>query len=281
MIKLKINTERFFLKIAKIILNKHIGKSNYQGIFESFFSLSLNGMNIGGGGQTDTSGERNALVYIKSRLQNVQQLTIFDVGANIGLYTILLNDIFNENAKIFSFEPSKKTFNTLSVNTGTIKNRNIFNFGFGNVNTVLTLYSNKEESGLASIYERRLDHFNIKMNLSEEIEIRTIDTFCSENSISKINFLKIDVEGHELNVLNGASELIKNNKIDFIQFEFGGCNIDSRTYFQDFYYLLKEDFYIYRILKDGLYKIENYKEMYETFITTNFLAERKQIDGIN
>lgn len=270
------NIQRVFLKIAKIILKKQIGKTSFQEVFESFYYISLEGMNIGGGGQTDTSGEKIALLYIKNKLKDVTPLTIFDVGANIGLYTILLNEIFTKNAKIYSFEPSKKTFNTLSANTNLIKDRNIFNLGFGNANTVLTLYSNKEESGLASLYERRLDHFNIKMDVSEEIEIRTIDSFCLENNISKINFLKIDVEGHELDVLNGASELIKNNKIDFIQFEFGGCNIDSRTYFQDFYYLLKEDFYIYRIVKDGLHKIGNYKEMYETFITTNFLAERKQ-----
>ena len=143
------------------------------------------------------------------------------------------------------------------------------------------MFYNKEESELASLYARRLDHINIKMNLSKEIEIRSIDSFCLENNVNHIHFLKIDVEGNELAVLNGASETIKSNKIDFIQFEFGDCNIDSRTYFQDFYYLLKKDFQIYRILKDGLYKLENYKETYETFITTNFLAERKQIDDIN
>jgi len=38
--------------------------------------------------------------------------------------------------------------------------------------------------------------------------------------------------------------------------------------------LLKDDYYIYRIVKDGLYKIERYKEIYEAFITTNYLAER-------
>jgi FkbM family methyltransferase len=281
MIKFKKNIERVFLKIAKEILKKNVGKNKYQNIFEDFYSISSRGMNIGGGAETANSGERNALFYIKKKLGYVEKLTFFDVGANIGLYTLLLNDIFIDNAKIYSFEPSKKTFNTLSINTNHIKYQNVFNFGFGNINNSLTLYYNQEESGLASVYQRRLNHFNIKMDLKEEIEIRTVDSFCSENNIDKINFLKIDVEGHELNVLIGACNLLKNKKIDFIQFEFGGCNIDSRTYFQDFYYLLKDDFYIFRILKDGLYKITNYKEMYEAFSTTNFLAERKQTDGIN
>jgi hypothetical protein len=84
----------------------------------------------------------------------------------------------------------------------------------------------------------------------------------------------MDVEGNELNILNGAKRMIENDSIDFIQFEFGGCNIDSRTFFQDFFYLLKERYRIYRILKNGLYPIDSYSEKYEIFITTNYLAQR-------
>lgn len=69
--------------------------------------------------------------------------------------------------------------------------------------------------------------------------------------------------------------MICNNKIEVIQFEFGGCNIDSRTYFQDFYYLLKDNYKIYRILKNGLIEIKSYKEIYEIFITINYLAIKK------
>ena len=140
MIRLKKVTEKVILKIAKIILKKHIGKSNYQNVFEYFYSLSLAGMNIGTGAQTDTSGEKNALLYIENKLQHIEKLCVFDVGANIGFYTILLNDIFKERAKIYSFEPSKKTFTALSENTVNLKNRNIFNFGFGDAITSIKLF---------------------------------------------------------------------------------------------------------------------------------------------
>jgi hypothetical protein len=86
----------------------------------------------------------------------------------------------------------------------------------------------------------------------------------------------MDVEGNELKVLNGSKGMLNEGKIDFIQFEFGGCNIDSRTYFQDFFYLLKERYRIYRIIGDGLYEIRQYREQFEIFTTTNFFAERKQ-----
>ena len=88
-----------------------------------------------------------------------------------------------------------------------------------------------------------------------------------------MNFCKIDIEGHELTVLQS----IKKNyeKFSLIQFEFGGCNIDSRTYFQDFWYLLKDNFDIYRIGPSGPILIEKYREIDESFVMTNYLAVNK------
>jgi len=259
------------LKIFRKFFNKISGKLNYQNIFEELHSMSLQGMNIGGGAGTSSSGEIYAIKHVKSNLREKNPV-IFDVGANIGLYSKLLLDNFGKNAQIHSFEPSFQTYEKLKVNLAQ-SNVSMFNFGFGESDSKVTLYSNKESSGLASVYNRRLDHFGIDMNLKEEIELKSLDSFCEEKGIHKIDFLKIDVEGHELSVLSGAKNLLEQGKISFIQFEFGGCNIDSRTYFQDFYYLLSNNYQLYRIVKDGIFKISNYKEMYEAFATTNYLAE--------
>jgi len=113
------------------------------------------------------------------------------------------------------------------------------------------------------------------MDFEEVVDIRTIDSFCLEKNIDHISFLKLDTEGNELNILKGAKNMINSEKIDFIQFEFGGCNIDSKTYFQDFYYLLNPRYQIYRILENGLFPIKKYCETNEIFLTTNYLAEKK------
>jgi FkbM family methyltransferase len=149
------------------------------------------------------------------------------------------------------------------------------NFGFSDKEYSQILYTNSVGSGLASVYQRNLDHFGIKMDETEEIKLTTVDSYCSSNKIEHIHFLKLDVEGHELSVLNGAKHMIENGRVDFIQFEFGGCNIDSRTFFQDFFYLLKDRYKIFRILENGVYELPFYKETYELFITVNYLAIKK------
>ena len=60
-----------------------------------------------------------------------------------------------------------------------------------------------------------------------------------------------------------------------MQFEFGGCNIDSWTHFQDFYYFFRDaGFRLYRLGPKGLDLIERYSELDEAFTTTNYFAQR-------
>ena len=182
---------------------------------------------------------------------------------------------FGKNVIIHSFEPSLETFEKLKLNIGDKDGIHIQNIGLGENETTMTLFSNKSTSTIASLYNRNLDHINVNMKALEIVTIKTIDNYCQENCIDKIDFLKIDVEGHELSVLKGAKKMILEGNIEAIQFEFGGCNLDSRTFFKDFFLMLNTNYKLYRIVQNGLYPIKNYKEIYEVFYTVNFFAELK------
>jgi hypothetical protein len=91
-----------------------------------------------------------------------------------------------------------------------------------------------------------------------------LDDFCAEESIARIDLLKIDAEGHELAVLDGMGSL----RPAKIQFEFGVSG--SRIFLRDFFDALT-NYTIYRILPKGLVRVE-YSERMEQFNTTNFLA---------
>jgi FkbM family methyltransferase len=271
-----------FLKILNrllpALLNNYQGKRANQDFFERLYKLGLKGMQIGGGTSPESSGEAEALYYIKQKLHGVDSPVLFDVGANVGHYTQLLDMVFGKACRIYAFEPSARNFGYLQEAISNLSQVQPVQAGMGGSNSEMRLFSNEKKSGLSSVYNRRLDHLNISLEDSEWITILTIDGFCHEKNIQYIDFLKLDVEGHEFEILNGAREMLQGKKIRFIQFEFGGCNIDSRTFFQDFFYLLTPCYNLYRIVQDGLYPINRYKEIYEVFTTTNFLAELRQQD---
>lgn len=264
-------------KLLKNYIKKHLsGKSKYQNLFEYLYLLSIDGMNYGKGDFFDTSGELNALKYIKSKLSDNQNLVLFDVGGNIGDYSRMLHKVFNDkDFEIYTFEPAVKIFNILCDNLKGLNNITKNNLGLSDVEGKQTLYSLKDFSGMSSLYQRNLDYLNIKMNETEDIQLTTIDNYCLLHNIDTIHFLKLDIEGNELNTLNGAHNLINQNKIKYIQFEFGGTNIDSRTYFKDFWNLLHDKYNFYRVVKDGLVHIAAYREQFEIFTTINFLLELK------
>lgn len=70
-----------------------------------------------------------------------------------------------------------------------------------------------------------------------------MDFFCKINKLTGIDFLKIDAEGAECFILKRAQELLNNKSIKLIQFEYGGCNIDSKTTLKQIYDLLKKHNY--------------------------------------
>jgi FkbM family methyltransferase len=235
-------------------------------------------MNFGRGGDFEQSGELYVLQLIRKLYKDKSSVTIFDVGAHEGLYTLNTSELFNGKARIYAFEPSVSTFRKMLNNISGLSNVTINNLGFSDKSGEFSFFMSDKNSLLSSVYKRKLDHFGLDMVDTEKVTLSTIDEYCNSNGIENINFLKLDVEGHELAVLKGSEKMINDGKIDIIQFEFGGCNIDSKTFFQDFYYLLKDSYSIFRILENNLYEIEEYKELYEIFSTVNYLAVRK---GIN
>lgn len=233
-------------------------------------------MNHGYGYDFRGSGELFLLKKLRGKFNDLQYITIFDVGANSGEYSKEVIKIFNGlNYKIYAFEPSKNTFEVLIKNVNNNYNFLPFNIGFDKTVHSTDLYKTDKERGLSSLFKRNLQFAGLELDKVEKVDLTTIDRFCEENNIDIIDFMKLDIEGNEFFALQGAEKMLKKRKIRYIQFEFGGCNIDSRTYFKDFYYLLSDNYNLYRVLKKGLYPINRYKETLEIFVTTNYLAELK------
>ncbi len=262
-------------KMIKGFLKIFSGSSVKKAKFWKYvYNIALHELNIGTGSGVEKSGENNLLKEIQKESPQGDGLIIFDVGGNKGQYTSNLLKFFPK-AEIHTFEPSVETFSELCKNV-TASNVKLNNFGMSDQQSSMELYFDKEGSGLASVYNRQLDYYAIDFSKHETCRFDTLDNYCSSNNIKHIDLLKLDIEGHEFNALNGGKEMLLTKAIKYIQIEFGGCNIDSRTYFRDFWNLLHTNYSVYRIMRDGLYEIKKYDESLEIFLCTNYAFVLKE-----
>ena len=205
---------------------------------------------------------------------------IFDIGANIGEYSQLLKKMslkYNVNVELHLFEPTHSCSKELLVRFGEDSNIYLNNFGVSDKDTRAIIYYDKQKSGLASLYQRNLDTYNLKLNQSEEIKLRRLDGYIKEKNINHIDFVKIDIEGHELKALEGFGKYLTLNFIDFIQFEYGGANLDSHTSLMEIYeFLSKKGFKMSKVMPKGL-EIRKYQPFMENFRYSNYVAISKGI----
>ncbi len=201
-----------------------------------------------------------------------QELVVLDVGANVGAWTVQALQAFPQ-ARIYCFEPGVTAFAELTQSLGTDPRVSLNRLALAETEGRALLYANTPGSVLASLTKRRLDHLGLDFSHEEPVQVQSLESWAASAGVKAVDVLKLDVEGHELDVLRGAGQLL--SCVRMIQFEFGGCNIDTRTYLQDYWYLLSDDFELYRLGPAGAQLLPAYTEQDEVFTTTNFLAKRR------
>jgi FkbM family methyltransferase len=200
---------------------------------------------------------------------------IFDVGANTGEWSLLMQQSCPQGSRFFLFEPQpacQKILEGIRIPNSML----IPHAVSSEAGQTLKLFVGKEASGLAALDQRRDSYFDGIAFSSIDVTTVTIDNVVQENGLDRIDLLKMDVEGHELSVLKGATRNLEQGRIKALTFEFGSGNINSRTFFHDFWdFLTPFGFEIYRILPSGrLMLIKEYYEDCEYFRgVTNYIAK--------
>lgn len=203
----------------------------------------------------------------------------FDVGANTGEYS---NEFIGAciavgiSPELHSFEPMKKSFQELEERMGSLKlstiNPTIIlnNAALSDTTGTSTIYADFEGSSFASMYKRELPE--IKFDTKEEIKLRTGADYVREKNVTHIDLLKVDVEGHELQVLKGFGDFLKPENVAFIQFEYGGTTKDAGKSLRELYDLLTSRGYeIGRLLRDAV-EIRSYDPRMEDYRYANYIA---------
>jgi len=153
---------------------------------------------------------------------------IFDIGANRGQSIKFFESIFS-NPTIYAFEPSQAVFTEL-LKKHSKSNVHLHNFGLSDCDESKIFYecvfdevSSLEKPNIDSEYFRfkcRVLLTNPSNMLRERIiSVKKLDDIVYELGVRKIDLCKIDVEGHELKVLQGAENMLKKKLIDYVQLE--------------------------------------------------------------
>ncbi len=218
---------------------------------------------------------------------------VFDVGANVGSWT---EEVLNHqtNVQLHLFEPAPKTHTVLSQKITARKwaDRVVANcIGIAEDNIVKSFYYYDRHSVLSTFKRRVSIDKTGRFGCPTEFKLltTTIDNYCQQKAIRRINFLKVDTEGSELDVLLGAKQCLQRGKIDYIQFEYGGTYQDAQiTLQQVFNYLQKYRYSIFKVLEERLeykpefvptdenYQFSNYLAVNERFLD-NVLGEKPRL----
>ena len=265
--------KKITFRLIIFLLKKFLIISIKNNKSEPLFSAKILNMinhNLGKGSAGPKSIDYEIKV-IKRLLNQDDDCLIIDSGANKGEYTEELLKYY-PNSNFVLFEPSEINYKYLVNKFEDIESIVIENAGLSNKNDKVPLYFDNPGSRIASLSKRKLDHFDIDFSKSEDVKILKLEDYWKENLENKIiDLLKLDIEGHELFALEGSKKILKN--IRNIQFEFGGANIYSKTYFQDFWYFFSNfNFKIYRLSTIKIIEIQKYDESLEYFSTTNYIG---------
>ena len=169
--------------------------------------------------------------YIMDRLPKVRLGTVFDVGCNVGWFSHEFGKVYS-SAQFYMFEPSPPIFEQIEAVLTRFPELHLwsrshrFQIALGHTDKVgrITIQPNVTVNHMVEVAE---DSEN-----SVEVEIITGDSFCLKHGINHIDYLKIDAEGYDMNVLIGFTKMLASGSIDFIQVE-AGMSHDNKEHINE------------------------------------------------
>lgn len=197
----------------------------------------------------------------------------FDIGANIGNYSRELLE--KTNAIVYAFEPLSSAYTILVTALSEYRERLVpFNKGVGAENNTLTIHYSPSELELASFSEEVKNISFVTNEMKEDVGVVTLDSYCEENLITAIDFIKIDTEGFEYEVFLGALETFRKLQPKFIQIEFNWHQLFRNTTLNCFAeYLPNYD--VYQLIFEGWRKRDPKDPLTNIYHYSNFVFVRR------
>jgi FkbM family methyltransferase len=134
-------------------------------------------------------------------------MVVFEIGANIGDYTLAFSRQCGPAGKVYAFEPSPKTFAVLrrNVELNGYRNTVLANRAVSDTEGLACLFEDADSSGNSSLFSSAVPAGGQGI----EVESTTLDTFVHSNGIGRFHLLKADAQGSEYLILSGASDCLR------------------------------------------------------------------------
>lgn len=211
----------------------------------------------------------NGEALVQRTARKMAHPVVFDVGCHFGEWTSSLLAQPGNSTLVHAFEPSASSAARARAALGEAA-----------VIHQVAMSSTKGRSALQIVHEgagsNSLVPFTDKARMSggvEVVELNTVDDFAAAQGIDEITLLKIDAEGHDLEVMRGASEHLRRNRIHLVQFEYNLRWIDARLFLLDAFELLTGHGYrLGKVTPRGIETYERWHPELESFREANYLA---------
>ena len=206
----------------------------------------------------------------------VEKPVVFDVGANVGDWTASLLGIAEgrgvaKQLEVHCFEPVASTYLVLSerFRSGRHSTRvMLIPKACSNKAGVTQMFVVAEGAGTNSIYKDSLSRDGQPI----QVEMTMVDTYCAENNVDVIHYLKCDTEGHDVEVMHGAARMFREQKIMAFQFEYNHRWVSSRHFLIDvFEFAADLPYRIGKITTDGVEIYDAWHPELERFFDGNYL----------
>ena len=196
---------------------------------------------------------------------------VFDVGAYHGEWSARVRQTV-KNCTLHLFEASPEAFENLS--SGLLSNEILNHVAVADQAGNLAFHVYRDKPMLSGLYRRLSVEERLMPSGFDTYHMPSIcldDYWPAENGL--INFLKVDVEGAEFDVLRGANDLLRRGAIDYIQLEYGGTFEDSGTTLKSvFYYLKRHGYHLFKVEGSSFEHISNFSDHLEDYRYANYLA---------
>lgn len=199
---------------------------------------------------------------------------ICDVGANVGHWSQFMR-LYRSDGIIYLFEPQASCRQAIAkLNLPGIE---VIGAAVGETAGELTLYTYQNMDDMASVHPFRVEDRAPADCNPMRVPVVALDEWIATREIPFIDYLKLDIEGHEYFALKGARQALASKTIGALSFEFGCCNLNSRTILRDFWDFLSPQYDLFLILPNGaLRPLPRYDEDLEYYQgVSNFCAVLK------